>query len=420
MLVAAGHAARDRDRTLAGAHVVLVDQALGILAHLVGADEAAFLEARLLIALEDQILLQRKIEDQAILMPVLRDVAHVLQALVDGAVGDVLPAERDAAAGGLVQTGEPVDQLGLAVAVDARDADDLPRAHVERDVVHGVLFVQVRGDAQVLHAEHHVRGLRVVLIHHELDGAADHHVRKRLLVRLGGVHRANVFALAQDGHAVGHGHDLVELVRDEEDALPLLGEILHDLHQLVDLLRSEHGGRLVEDEDLIVAIEHLENLDALLHADGDVLHLRVQIHLQPVALGQLLHLFARFLLLQEAQLCRFRAEDDIVQHRENVDELEVLMHHADAQRRRVVGVADLHRLAVFADLALLGLIQAEQHAHQRGFARAVFPQKRVDLRLFQLQGDVVIRLDAGKLLGDVKHFDHILRSVCHVATYFPP
>ena len=122
--------------------------------------------------------------------------------------------------------------------------------------------------------------------------------------------------------------------------------------------------------------------------------------------------------MQEAQLGILRAQDDVVQDGKHVDELEVLVHHADAQRRCVVGVVDLHRLAVFADLALLRLIQAEQDGHQCGLACAVFAQQGVDLTLAQLQGDVVVGLDAGKLLGDVKHFDHILGRLLHAATYF--
>ena len=105
-----------------------------------------------------------------------------------------------------------------------------------------------------------------------------------------------------DGAAVGDGHDLVELVGDKEDALSLRREILHDLHELFDLLRREHRGGLVEDEDLIVAVEHLEDLGALLHADGDVLDDRVRIDLQAVFLRELEHLFARLVLAQEAAL----------------------------------------------------------------------------------------------------------------------
>ena len=352
-------------------------------------------------------------------MPVLGDVAHVPAAAADGGVRDRLAAECDRAARDLVQAGQAVDELRLAVAVDAGDADDLARADIERHMIDGVALVQVRQDAQVLHMQDLLAGVSRRLVDDELHGAADHHVRQLLLVRVAGVDRADALALAQDGHAVGHGHDLIELVRDEEDGLALARKLLHRGHELVDLLRGEHGGRLVEDENLIVAVEHLENLDALLHADGDVLDLGIEVNLQAVFFRELLDLFARFLALDEAKLRRLRAEDDVVEHGEHVDELEVLVHHADAERGGIIGVVDLDGLAVFADLARLRLVQAEEHAHERGFAGAVFTEQGVDLALFELQGDVVVGLDTGELLGDVKHFDHIRRSVVHTATYFP-
>ena len=86
----------------------------------------------------------------------------------------------------------------------------------------------------------------------------------------------------------------------------------------------------------------------------------------------------------------------------------MLVHHADMQCGGVVGVIDFDGFSILADLALLRLIQAKQHAHQRGLARAVFSQQRVDFAPPQLQRDVVVGLDAGEFLGDMKHLDHII------------
>ena len=95
------------------------------------------------------------------------------------------------------------------------------------------------------------------------------------------------------------------------------------------------------------------------------------------------------------------------------------MNHADPQRRGVVGVVDLHDLAVLADLARLGLVQTEQHTHQGGLSGAVLAQKRVDLALLQLKRDVVVGLDSGEFLGNMEHFDDILH-ICHDLTCFRP
>ena len=84
--------------------------------------------------------------------------------------------------------------------------------------------------------------------------------------------------------AVSHSHDLVELMGDEQDGLALLLEPAHDLHQFVDLLRGQHSGRLVKDQDLVVAVQHLQNLYALLHTHRDIADECVRVYPQTVAI----------------------------------------------------------------------------------------------------------------------------------------
>ena len=50
--------------------------------------------------------------------------------------------------------------------------------------------------------------------------------------------------------------------------LPCAVRLAHDREELLRLLRREHGGRLVEDEDVGAAVERLQDLDALLLADA--------------------------------------------------------------------------------------------------------------------------------------------------------
>ena len=195
---------------------------------------------------------------------------------------------------------------------------------------------------------------------------------------------------------------------NKEDGLALLLEPAHDLHQLVDLLRGQHSGGLVEDQDLVVAVQHLQDLYALLHTHRDIADQGVRVHPQAVLFAQRHHLFACLGLLQKAHLVGLNAQNDVVQHAEAFHQLEMLVHHADAQCVGIVGVADGNLLAVFQDLALFRLIQAEQHAHQRTFARTVLAQKGVYLALAQLQGDIIVCLDTGEFLGNVEHLDHII------------
>ena len=197
-------------------------------------------------------------------------------------------------------------------------------------------------------------------------------------------------------------------MRDKQDALALSGEVFHYLHELVYLLRGEHRRGLVENEYLIFAVEHFEDLCALLHADGDVLDKRVGLDAQAVPVAQLKNFLSRGVLVEKAHFFRrLVAEDDVVEHREALDELEVLVHHADAEAVCVVGVFYPDLPAVLFDNALFRLIQAEQYTHQGALARAVFAEQSVYLALFELDGDIIVGDYARKALGYVQHFYRI-------------
>ena len=417
LLVTAGHGTGNRHRALTGAHIVLLDQVLRISAHRIKADKTILLELRLVVALQHQILLQGIVQDQAVLVAILRDMGHArLRTFADGRSGHILPAQDNLALGGFLQAGDGMHQLTLAVAVNAGDAHNFTRTHSKGHILDCLTVVQFGLNRQVLHRQHRIRRSGGLLVHHQLHIAAHHHAGKLRLVGIGSVDGTDVLALAQHRAAVRHGHDLRQLMGDEEDGLALSGQTLHDLHQLVNLLRSQHGCGLVKDEHLIVAIKHLEDLHALLHAHRDIFNFCVQIHFQAVALGQRQHLLTGLLLGQEAEFGVLRTQDDIVQHGKHIDQLKVLMHHTDMQGSRIVGVVDLHNLAVLADLALIRLIQTKQHAHQRRFACTVFTQQCMDLTPAQLERNIIICFDAREFLGNVEHFDHVLRYDGHAAT----
>ena len=85
----------------------------------------------------------------------------------------------------------------------------------------------------------------------------------------------------------------------------------------------------------------------------------------------------------------------------------MLVDHADAERVGIVRVLDGHDLSILFDDALLGLVQTEEHAHERGFACAVFAQQGMDLALFELKRNVVVGDNTGESFGDVEHLNGI-------------
>ena len=70
-------------------------------------------------------------------MPVFRNVAHPgFNPVLDRAVRDILAVEQHLAAFRLRQSGQRIHQLCLAVAVNARHADNFAGAHLQREILH--------------------------------------------------------------------------------------------------------------------------------------------------------------------------------------------------------------------------------------------------------------------------------------------
>ena len=73
---------------------------------------------------------------------------------------------------------------------------------------------------------------------------------------------------------------------DEDDRVAIRREPAQDGEDLLGLLGSEDGGRLVEDEDARIAVERLEDLDPLLLADGQGVDPGVGVDLEAELLGR--------------------------------------------------------------------------------------------------------------------------------------
>ncbi len=144
--------------------------------------------------------------------------------------------------------------------------------------------------------------------------------------------------LRKNGAPVGHGLNFRQLVGDEQDALTLGLEAPHDFHELVNLLGGQHGGGLIEDQDLIVPVEHLQDLHPLLHTYGDVGDLGVGSIFRLYRWDRARTFSRAFFFLQDAHVTVLLAQDDVVQDGETFHQLKVLVYHADVQGRGVVGV----------------------------------------------------------------------------------
>ena len=182
-------------------------------------------------------------------------------------------------------------------------------------------------------------GFAGALLHPQQHPPPDHQLGQLGRAGLGGGERLHHLAAAHDADLVGHRHDLAQLVGDEDDRLPLRLQVLEDAEEVVGLGRGQHAGRLVEDQDVALAVERLQDLHPLLQPDRELAHHRVGVDLELVLLLEPLQLRPRLGERGAQQPPVLGAEDDVLEHGEGLDQHEVLMHHADpgADRRQAVG-----------------------------------------------------------------------------------
>ena len=292
-----------------------------------------------------------------------------------------------------------------------------------------------------------------------------------------GIDRTDKLPFSENCDAVADLHHLIEFVGDDDDALAVLAHVAHDVEELLRLLRSEHRGGLVQDEDVSPAIEHFYDLDSLLLTHGHVVNLLVQVDVeavlgcdlarflpslsgQPVELrlfekfddGQhrgaesefrparfgvggahrldgrlrvvvvhdvtrlrrLLFEFRRALLHAVAR--HLFAEQDVVQRGENIHQLKVLVHHADLIAVSVSRRADDDGLAFDDDLPFIREIDAREHIHKGGLAAAVLAEKGQDLPLIDGEIHILIGNDLSEKLGDALHLHSY--GFCHAFLHF--
>ncbi len=337
--------------------------------------------------------------------------------------GDAI--DLDAALVEVEEAAEHVGELGLSVALDAGDTDDLAGVDLEREPIEHPPSVQRRdgiGDPQ-RRCGHRCRrgdrfdrgcrllddpeGERLVAQRHR---PTDHRLGQRAGVGVVRGHRPDDATAAQDRHDVGGVEDLVELVADEGDRLVLRRDG-HPEHgeQLLGLERGEHRRRLVEDDDARIAAQALDDLDALAHPGGEIADERIGIESEPISLADADDEVARRLPVEPAAF----TEGDVLPHEELVDEAEVLVHHSDAQRGRSLRIGDVLLAAVDRDRAAIGRDEPDEDAHQGRLAGAVLAEHAVHLAAVEVEVDAVAGDDVAEVLGDPADRDGRRRPVGH-------
>ena len=319
--------------------------------------------------------------------------------------------QHDAAGVGGALARDSLGELLLAVAVDPGDAEDFPfpyrKAHAG-----GAGRRRPAGRAEAVHRDHHPlarrpRPLRAAPLRgrpvggcaeHEIDDMVDRLLRREPgegLRRQG----ADLAALSQDRDPVAEAHRLVQLVGDEEDGDPGIAQPPDHPAEILDALRREHRGRLVEDQHALAPPQRLDDFDELLLAEGEGAerHVLRQVDAeppgdlpQPGAGGRAVH----------GRPPR-GAQHQVLENGERRHQGRMLVDGADAEIERDARAGDPGHAAANLDRARVGPLHARENRDQGRLAGAVLAEQCVDLRRVDVERDPVVGDDAGEALGDV-------------------
>ena len=99
------------------------------------------------------------------------------------------------------------------------------------------------------------------------------------------IHNIDELTSSDDGTSICNLFDFIQLMGDENNALPFSGKILHDRHKLFYFLWGKNSSRFIENEDICIPIEHLQYFDSLLHSHCNVFDNHIRLDLKTVASG---------------------------------------------------------------------------------------------------------------------------------------
>ncbi len=206
--------------------------------------------------------------------------------------------------------------------------------------------------------------------------------------------------VAEHGNAIANGVNLVEKVRDENDAQTFVAQPAHDGEQFRDFARVEARCRLVENQQFCRGVQSPGDGDHLLHGDRATRQFLPNIELQ-IQSGQSLCCPAGHRTPgNHPQPHRFTTQANIFRHRQVRNQIHFLVNRADADRFGRFGRARIDCLAGAQHRAGIARIDAGQHFDERAFPSAVLPHQGMNFAPADREIDAIQRLHAGKSLGN--------------------
>ena len=190
-------------------------------------------------------------------------------------------------------------------------------------------------------------------------------------MRLGRDH-GGAFAKAHDVDAVGKLEHMRHVVADQDHGHAVLPNTFDQLHDLAGLLDAERGRRLVHDHDAPAPRRGARDRDALALSAREVLDRHTHRLDTDLQLGQCLRRLPPHRALVEhpedlserTATAQLASEEEIRGDVERRRDGQILVDRLDAGAPRIERRAEVHELAVEADLPLVRLVGPRQHLDQ--------------------------------------------------------
>ena len=230
--------------------------------------------------------------------------------------------------------------LGASGAHQACQRHDLSGADFEADVA------EDPGPAESVDFQDRIPDLGNRLGEQRLDVAAHHLADDLRDGDVGGPVGGNVPAVPHDGDPVAQVEDLVEAVRNEEDAGSLVPEAAGDGEQALHFNTAQGGRRLVHHQHFGVERDGLGDFDDLLVRDGQALGNPCGIDGNAKPFEELARLPDHGCLADQAEpALGLAADEDVLRDAEVREERGLLVDDGDSGGLAVADVAELDALA---------------------------------------------------------------------------
>ncbi len=212
------------------------------------------------------------------------------------------------------------------------------------------------------------------------------------------------FAIGHEDHAIGDRARKAHLMGHAHHGHAIGGEADHGVEHLLDHLRIERRGRLVEQHDLGVHAQRTRNGHALLLAAGELGGILIRLCADLHAVEQPHRRRARLVPGNAPDLQR--REHAVVQHGHVREQIELLEHHADFHAHRIdIPAAGGQIDAIDHDGAALHRLQLIDASHQCRLSGAGRPAQHDALAVRDPEVDVLQGVKAAVVFIDAIHHD---------------